>query len=201
MSALPATDRPDSPAALFARQGYAVVEGLVTPARVAMVRDHLNDRMREGTLREGDTLVPGTPCTHGDSLLDWLLGCLKPDVENLTGLRLDPTYSYARIYKHGDTLKPHRDRPACEISLSLNLDQEPAEPWPLMIADGFAALLHPGDALLYRGVAHTHWREPFAGERATQVFLHYVDRDGPHAAEKFDSRSAFAVPKPTQATN
>ena len=33
-----------------------------------------------------------------------------------TGLQLIPTYSYARIYKKGDILKRHKDRPSCEIS-------------------------------------------------------------------------------------
>jgi hypothetical protein len=32
-----------------------------------------------------------------------------------------PTYSYARIYANGDELKKHRDRPACEVSVTLHL--------------------------------------------------------------------------------
>src|SRR6516164_9305935 len=38
--------------------------------------------------------------------------------------------SYLRLYKRGDVLKRHRDRTACEISLSLNIGQRTAEPWP-----------------------------------------------------------------------
>ena len=45
-----------------------------------------------------------------------------PIMEKKTGLKLHPTYSYARIYKAGDImLKRHKDRFSCEISTTLNL--------------------------------------------------------------------------------
>ena len=99
--------------------------------------------------------------------------------------------SYLRLYKRGDVLKRHRDRKACEISLSLNIGQRPAEPWPLCVEserESFSASLLPGDALLYRGIDLFHWREVYEGEALVQVFLHYVDRDGKHADKKFDGR-------------
>ena len=127
-----------------------------------------------------------------------LLEELRPAVEACTGLKLWPTYSYARLYRHGDELKPHRDRPACEVSLSLNLGQEPADqPWALNVKGpegSVAALLMPGDVLLYRGLELVHWREPYEGRHMAQVFLHYVDRNGPHAAEKYDGRAALGMP-------
>jgi hypothetical protein len=49
--------------------------------------------------------------------------------------------------------------------------------------------LAPGDAAVYRGIDCYHWREPFEGAEAAQVFLHYVDRDGPHASWKLDRRA------------
>jgi PKHD-type hydroxylase len=46
-----------------------------------------------------------------------------------------------------------------------------------------------GDAALYRGMDKVHWREPYKeGKWQAQVFLHYVDADGPHAEWKFDKR-------------
>jgi hypothetical protein len=55
-------------------------------------------------------------------------------------------------------------------------------------------MLRPGDALIYRGIELAHWREAFQGEKMAQVFLHYVDRNGPNAAEKFDGRAGLGVP-------
>jgi hypothetical protein len=53
------------------------------------------------------------------------------------------------------------------------------------------AELKPGDGLLYRGTELFHWRDAYQGEALVQVFLHYVDRDGPHADQKFDGRSSL----------
>jgi hypothetical protein len=54
-------------------------------------------------------------------------------------------------------------------------------------------VLAPGDAVLYRGTECPHWREAFAGEYASQVFLHYVRQGGPHASWRFDGRPALSA--------
>ena len=75
--------------------------------------------------------------------------------------------------------------------MSVNLGADSDDLWPLQIAgpcgEG-AAYLGPGDALLYRGYDCAHWRDPFEGREWTQLFLHYVDREGPHAHLAFDGR-------------
>ena len=176
----------------FARQGYAIARGLVAPARVELLRQHLERRNAQGTMSQKDDQVPQTPAVYGDGEVDRLMQDLVPALEAQTGLKLFLTYSYARIYKRGDALAPHRDRSACEISISVNLGQVPDAPWALHVGDdGFAARLAPGDALIYRGCELTHWREPYEGDSVVQAFLHYVDQNGPHAGEKFDSRPSL----------
>ena len=130
-----------------------------------------------------------------------LLETLLPRAEFCTGLKLFPTYCYGRIYRHGDTLARHCDRAACEISVSLNLGQEPDAPWPLHLGMGgldVPVRLGPGDGLFYRGIELPHWREPFPGQNLTQVFLHYVDQNGPHRHERFDRRTQLSTPRPVQ---
>jgi hypothetical protein len=149
-------------------------------------------------IRAQDEQVPNTPAGYGDTAFDGLLEYLRPRVEHRSGHKLLPTYSYFRLYKRGDQLKRHRDRPACEISVSLNIGQTPSAPWPLYVEGQtvpFGASLAPGDALLYRGIDCFHWREPYLGSRLVQVFLHYVDCDGPHADQKFDRRKTLMRPK------
>lgn len=193
----PAPDVASPLAAVFERQRYAVVEGMISPAEAQDLRAYLEDSDARGNLTT-DTFVPRAPCMYGDQRMEKLLDRLVPKMEFCTGLQLYPTYSYTRIYRKGDQLKPHRDRGACEISLSLNLGQEPDEPWPLFLAGKdsqfFAATLRPGDAVIYRGVELLHWRQPYAGEKMSQVFLHYVDRNGPNAHRKFDGRTALGQP-------
>jgi hypothetical protein len=112
-------------------------------------------------------------------------------VEAKAGVSVYPTYSYFRVYKKGDVLKKHKDRPSCEISLSLSLGYDPDEPWPLWVDSGSGATAVPmkkGDAVLYKGCDVLHWREEFQGNYAAQVFLHYVDQQGPHREWRFDKR-------------
>ena len=135
-----------------------------------------------------------TPGGYGDPAFDGLLEYLRCSVQDYCGLRLLPTYSYFRMYKRGDVLARHRDRPACEISVTLNIGQKPLEPWPIHVqgeGEPRSVELKPGDGLLYRGTELLHWRDAYQGEALVQVFLHYVDRDGPHAGQKFDGRPSL----------
>ncbi len=141
---------------------------------------------------EADPVVPKSVGVGGNPLMERLLDKLRPRLETLIGRRLYPTYAYFRVYNHGASLARHTDRPACEISLSLCIGYEGNENWPLYVEGPqgvFAARLEPGDGLLYRGIDCPHWRECLTGQWASQVFLHYVDRDGPHKALRFDKRS------------
>lgn len=100
-----------------------------------------------------------------------------------------PTYTYARIYKNGEILARHRDRPACEISLTLHISGD--APWNIGIqkpsGEEAELDLKQGDAMLYLGCVADHWRNtPFSGQNYSQIFLHYVRSDGPYAWAYFD---------------
>jgi hypothetical protein len=182
----------------FAARGYATAQGLIGPELTAFLWSYARTKFASRTMTAKDRLVPGTPAAYADPAFEGLLEHLRPRIEALTGYALHPTYSYFRIYKKGDALARHRDRPSCEVSVSLNVGQTPAAPWPLFVegAEGpHAANLAPGDGLLYRGCERFHWREPYAGSMLVQAFLHYVDRDGPNAGYKFDRRSSLMIPR------
>src|SRR6202030_4784459 len=83
-----------------------------------------------GVMDPGDNQVPNTPCSYGDPIMEGLLSKLMPTVEKASGLQVFPTYSYLRVYKDGDVLDRHTDRPSCEISLSLCLGYQASGPWP-----------------------------------------------------------------------
>ena len=82
-----------------------------------------------------DEQVPNIYSHYGDILMETLLEKVKPAMQKHTGLKLSPTYSYARAYKKGDCLHRHKDRPSCEISTTVNLG---GDPWPIFI-DGTGA--------------------------------------------------------------
>jgi hypothetical protein len=124
-----------------------------------------------------DPQVPNTYSNYADMVMEVLLVKLLPLMEKVTKLKLNPNYSYARIYKEGDILKRHKDRFSCEISTTLNLG---GDVWPIYLDPtgkennkGIKVILNPGDMLVYKGNELEHWREPFIGEKCAQVFLHY----------------------------
>ncbi len=137
-----------------------------------------------------DARVPAAPAAYDFLPFVRLLIEKIPQVETLCDERVLPTYTYARLYGHGDVLADHVDRDACELSLTLNLDAD--EPWPIWLktptGDTVAVRQQPGDALMYLGCKTPHWREPFAGQFCTQVFIHYVFSFGPRAYAYFDKK-------------
>ena len=158
-----------------------------------------------------DSQVPNTYSHYADIAMETLLLLVQPVMEKKTGIKLIPTYSYARIYKKGDILNRHKDRFSCEISTTLNLG---GDPWPIYIepdskmgrfvegkgyisdnTKGIKVNLKPGDMLVYKGNLLEHWREPFEGENCGQVFLHYNNRKTPGAKDNmFDKRIHLGLP-------
>jgi len=144
-----------------------------------------------------DVQCPLSQAIHGAPVFDSLLEQLVPHFEQASGKRLYPTYAYARLYSPGDELKIHTDRPACEISATVTLGFE-GDVWPIYMGDECKTNpskieMGVGDAVLYRGMDKHHWREPYKeGRWQAQVFLHYVDADGPYAGEKYDKRLKLA---------
>tara|TARA_R100001369_G_scaffold64221_1_gene91494 strand:- start:8 stop:643 length:636 start_codon:yes stop_codon:yes gene_type:complete len=146
-----------------------------------------------------DAQVPNTYSYYSDMAMETLLGRLNKKMDKETGLKLCPTYSYARIYKKGDTLPRHKDRFSCEVSTTLNLG---GEPWPIYLDPtgrlgqaGVKIDLKPGDMLIYSGCELEHWREEFTGKDCGQVFLHYNNTKSKDAKKNlFDTRPMLGLP-------
>jgi hypothetical protein len=190
-------------AAIFERDRYVVLPFLLKEPQLGQFYRYACRSAQGGRMLSGDEQVPGTPCAYGDFMMDGLLASLLPEIERACGLPLFPTYSYFRLYRHGDTLVKHTDRPSCEISATLCLGFEEGKSWPIWIEGPrrtFCVTLGAGDALLYRGAECAHWREVFEGQRQAQVFLHYVDQRGPHAHRKLDKRASIDEFRPLAKT-
>jgi hypothetical protein len=151
--------------------------------------------------QSGDIQVPNAHSKYGDPFMESLMLQLLPTVEEDTGLSLYPTYSYYRLYGPGDELAKHVDRPACEVSLTINLGyyyntEDKDYRWNIWV-DNKEIITEPGDMVIYRGLELEHWREPFAVSKNSwqaQAFLHYVDINGPYSMCQFDGRPAVGFP-------
>jgi len=158
-----------------------------------------------------DDQIPDTFAIYSDAAMDTLMLKCQPIMEKTTGLKLQPSYTYARIYKKGDVLKRHKDRFSCEISTTLNLG---GDDWPIYLspnenvgipdwkkitssskAKGVKINLNPGDMLVYRGMELEHWREKFKGKNCGQVFLHYNNLKTPGSRFNiFDKKKHLGLP-------
>ena len=160
-----------------------------------------------------DPQVPNSYAKYADRVMETLLVDTIKVMQKKTGLKLVPTYSYTRLYRTGNILKRHKDRPSCEISTTLNLG---GDPWPILIdptgsdnvideyknihkpgaPKGVEVNLKPGDMLIYSGCELEHWREPFQGKLCGQVFLHYNHADGRFAKSNlYDKRPMLGIVK------
>lgn len=140
----------------------------------------------------GDLQCPMSTCGYVLPVSEVLLFMLTEKIQSICGKQLVPTYSYMRMYSHGETLEPHRDRPSCEYSFTLNLDCD--EEWPIYVENLISKEqveinMRPGDGVVYMGCKVEHFRKQFLGHKCVQVFLHYVDVNGPFANYRFDRRN------------
>ena len=209
----------------YSRDGYALVRGLISPdvamAFMAMIKRRLLP----------DSVVPPAPdglelgvltrnvfecySEHLPPMKTFLWG-LTPAMEVVAGRPLVPTYDYFRIYRQGDLCHVHRDRPACEHSMSLTLAYSDDHAWPLElgregqkgpqdhIAEDFgpepmaSLAMQVGDAVAYRGVDYRHGRTtPNPNRWSAHLFLHWVEPDGPQRDQAFDRKG---VPQPVEFT-
>jgi len=114
-------------------------------------------------------------------------------MEKETGLKLIPTYSFSRVYSYNACLEKHKDREACEVSVSIMWGSDGTS-WPIFI-DGNKIEMSPGDGVIYLGCELEHWREYFKGDWHAQSFLHYVDFNGPYKKFAYDQRNFCSSPE------
>ena len=185
-------------AEIFDQQKYTTVTEIVPIDLCRIVTKYALMKEEMEFSPEGPgTQVDNAHSVYGDTLMETLLFFLKPHIEKATGKQLCPTYSYYRVYRPGDILKKHIDRPACEISSTIcfgyhyTLKEEDYR-WGMHVGQDTLIKQNPGDGIVYRGCEIEHWRDTFdAGLNSYQVqaFFHYIDKNGPFYPEwAYDTR-------------
>jgi len=167
----------------FKSQKYKIIRNLIKKEDALEMGEYLKNNENYHI----DEQVPNSISFYMDESILKKQIELLPKIESISGLKLYKTYNYARVYKKGAVLRMHRDRQACEVSVTLDLGGDSWDIWVLDIDENPVKIkLNPGDALLYRGVEVFHWRSKFEGDIHPQVFLHYVDQNGPFSWAKDD---------------
>jgi hypothetical protein len=134
---------------------------------------------------------------------------VKKKIEEVLGYELLKTYFFDRFYFTGQELARHTDRPACEISVTIQIGSNSQKPWPICFEtkDGreICVTMNDGDGVIYRGCEREHWRLSLESKYSTaqrairkvlkkpddtyhhQIFYHFVNSQGPYVWAANDS--------------
>ena len=148
------------------------------------------------TYRKGDPNSYSYYTLAGTPYFNKLLLEFQENFESLVNKKLYPTYSCSKMYAKNDVLVCHSDRHSCEYSVTITLGFS-HEPWEFCISkdgtqENYTSFeMEVGDAVLYNGFI-PHWRKDFLkGDWHSQVFLHYVDANGPYAHLKYNGNESL----------
>lgn len=184
---------------VFQENGYVLVKNFLDADAVKVVSRYLENALRRYPENNqgggGDT--SSRISWYADPLIEMILEDKISHVEEITGYKLFPSYSFTRVYQKGDELKPHIDRPACEISLTCHIATV-GKPWPIWMqppgGESVSYTLEPGDACVYKGCEVKHWRSVATDtDINVQMMLHYVNQNGPNASYKLDRRPQISL--------
>ena len=159
----------------------AIIRNFISDEAVQVLIDHFN---QNSSLHVRGPDLPGISrkCAGNLPAFRMLHTASTELVNSIVGVNelCKPSYSLASKYDAKSTLPSHTDRSQCVFNISLALEQEGAQlPWPFFIkaVDSVHQIfLNPGDAVLYRGTEHPHWREEMPAETTSMLgaFFHYV---------------------------
>lgn len=167
----------------MAAVNYKLIKNFFSPEELKLFQKYCYNKLDKNKDYRLDS-QSFSPAWYSDPLMTSLLDTKLPIVEKESNLKLFPTYAYWRYYVFGATLKKHKDRPACEISVTACIKKY--DEWPIIV-EGTSFELEEGDAVLYAGCDQEHERPGiYKGEGMAQVFLHYVNQNGIYKNHAYD---------------
>lgn len=166
---------------------YKVIKNFIDSSKAIELAKQFEDYCERNAI-DGDEQVKTSKAVYNYIPFVELLTHKVPEISQILGESVLPTYCYARVYNHGSVLENHTDRPSCEISLTVHLHGD--KEWPIYLGNGdrHYVNLEPGDAIIYLGTEINHGREEYSGNNYTQCFLHYVRVAGEQVDNYFDNK-------------
>jgi len=185
----------------FKEDGYIVIPNFIEQNFAEFIQQYFFIKVQSGNVDYGSIQAPKSYEIYSDALADTILNSSCDFLSEVSGCDLLPTYSFSRLYLRDEELKIHKDRESCEISATISLGIPDGDDInPLYFSktkdkrDPVEVNLNVGDLCLYRGCDLYHWRPPFTQRWYFQIFLHYVDANGPYKDYKYDERQHLNMP-------
>lgn len=161
----------------------------IVPKELAKYLTHVLLRKNAIEGSKGDVQIPNALAIIDHELfLETIHEKIWPVLEQIVGYELLPTYAYSRLYANGNILEKHKDRPACEISITVQLGRSHNYAWPIYAGNQRFDLAE-GDGMVYHGCDIEHWRDQCNGPDgyySGQAFFHFVKANGQYAEHAGD---------------
>ena len=177
-----------------------MVEGLLDRSKIDLAIAAMDDASKSGRmLHRDDPSVVNADDEYSPLIGEMLLRHCKPALEEVVGKPLVPSHAYWRIYRRGGVMSRHKDRAACEVSVSVTIGSEPdIGGWPLSIRDlngkEHSLDIPVGAGVAYQGHKIEHWRDALEAEAHRQMFLFYVIEGGEFSEHAGDAKDGNAIP-------
>jgi hypothetical protein len=183
----------------FRKNRYILVKGILPLAILEYLKVYYRILMDNGRFWK-DRLCPSSLSLGGDAALDAVLKWLQPEVSRLVGFDVVPTFSYTRRYAKGERLVRHKDRAACEVSVTVSI-RVPKGAGPSVVHLKPPKLkktkveMFEGDGCVYAGTEVEHWRKPFRVGGYIQLFMHFIAKSSRNYPKlMFDGRKSLGAP-------
>jgi len=193
----------NNPTSFFEKNNYIFMKNIIDKSYCEHLVSCVNKSILKNEYRFFDPISPTKYILTTVPYFEKLLLEFQNNMENLVNKKLYPTYSCCRMYLKNERLIIHTDQDSCEYSATITLGYSPElkEPWEFCISkndkfknveqDYTSFQMDVGDAIIYSGFI-PHWRKgPLNREWHCQVFLHYVDANGPYAGCIYNCRDSL----------
>ena len=122
----------------------------------------------------GDRYSPKTIGSYNPPSGLRLLREMRSTVQRYSPEQIYPCNSFGRIAYHGAELREHKDRPGLDWTVSIMVHAD--EPWGIEILEGkgWRSYESMEKGILMESGRLLHRREPYTGQLACQLFLHYT---------------------------
>ena len=166
----------------YCQSRFTIINEVVSKLELECIQKYCKQVKNRGFL-DGDFISGGKQRSHiyNDPQLAWLHLRSADLVSAIVRKKMEPSYSFLAFYNEGGDLPLHRDKPNCQVSISLAIDSSSncvLNQWPLLIQHSNQPIKEIfwsiGEGLLFEGVNIAHKRLALPkNQSATFLILHY----------------------------